>query len=263
MWYEIKTVTLQKIKTMRKDIFILGMAAVMTALMTSCAGKADKNASADESGIVEYHENAPGDSTLYGLACDGCNDSIVMILPYAGGNPDTFNIVRAMKRNKIYGEPRIGCRMALTVNPLRHDEAQQVIVLDDIEQQWSFKLMPEIIGEQPDSVVERLMVPREYSYHFKSNNQMRTMGNTYHTGTSDEQEPAIYPEIKQYNKWSIYNGKLILAYDVQNIITADNDTLLPSVSEVSDTAEIVYMATDSLVLRIKDRLKEFYRSGLK
>lgn len=237
---------------------ILGVAMAMT-IMTGCGGKADNSANADESGIVEYRENAPGDSTLYGLACDGCSDSMVVVLPYAGGNPDTFSIVSAARRNRIYGQPRIGCRMALNVNPLRHDEAQQVIVLEDIEQQWRFKLMPEIIGEQPDSVVKRLMVPHEYSYLLRSNNQMRTTGNVYHTGTSDEQEPAVYPDIQQYNKWSIFNGKLIFAFDMDDIITADNDTLQTNVSAVSDTAEIVFMTTDSLVLRFKDKVKEFYR----
>lgn len=238
---------------------ILGVTLAM-AMMAGCGGKNDRNASADESGIVEYHENAPGDSTLYGLACDGCTDSVVVVLSYAGGNPDTFDIVNAVRRNKIYGQPRIGCRIALNINPQKRNEARQVIVLDDIEQQWSIRVMPEIIGEQPDSVVRQLMVPHEYSYLLKSNNQMRTIGNIYPAGTSDEQKPVEYPTITQYNKWSIYNGKLILAFDVQNIITADNDTLQPSASVVSDTAEIVFMTPDSLVLRINDKLKEFYRS---
>lgn len=235
-------------------------AIIAMAIMAGCGGKADSNASADESGIVEYHENAPGDSTLYGLACDGCTDSVVVVLSYAGGNPDTFDIVNAVRRNKIYGQPRIGCRIALNINPKRRNEAQQVIVLDDIEQQWGFRLMPEIVGEQPDSVIKKLMVPHEYSYLLKSNNQIRTIGNVYPAGTSDEQTPVEYPSITQYNKWSIYNGKLILAFDMQNIITADNDTLTANASAVSDTAEIVFMSPDSLVLRIKDRLKEFYRS---
>lgn len=239
-----------------KNIFIL----VIAAVMTGCGSKSDKANTDDMQDIVEIRENVPGDSTLYGLACDGCTDSVVVILPYSGGDPDTFDIVNAARDNRIFGEPRIGCRLALTINPARHDEARQVIVLDDIEQQWRIKVMPEIIGEQPDSVVKQLMVPHEYSYLLKSNNQMRTMGNIRPSDTSDEQKPVEYPTITQYNKWSIYNGKLILAFDMQNIITADNDTLLPSVNAVSDTAEIVYMAADSLVLRINNKLKEFYRS---
>lgn len=234
-------------------------AIIAMAIMAGCGGKADSNASADESGIVEYHENAPGDSTLYGLACDGCTDSVVVILPYAGGNPDTFDIVRATRRNMIYGQPRIGCRMALNINPKNRKEAQQVIVIDDIEQQWSFKVMPEIIGEQPDSVVKQLMVPHEYSYLLRSNNQMRTIGNIYPAGTSDEQKPVEYPTITQYNKWSIYNGKLILSFDMQNIITADNDTLLPPVDETKDTAEIIMLKNDTLMLRINDKIRGFYK----
>lgn len=29
-------------------------------------------------------KNLPGDSTLYGLACDGCTDSILVLLPFTG-----------------------------------------------------------------------------------------------------------------------------------------------------------------------------------
>lgn len=231
--------------------------------MTGCGSKSDKANTDDMQDIVEIRENVPGDSTLYGLACDGCTDSVVVILPYSGGDPDTFDIVNAARDNRIFGEPRIGSRLALNINPAKRDEAQQLIVLDDLEQQWRIKVMPEIIGEQPDSVVKQLMVPHEYSYLLKSNNQMRTIGNIYPAGTSDEQKPVEYPTITQYNKWSIYNGKLILAFDMQNIITAGNDTLQPNASIVSDTAEIVYMTADSLVLRINNKLKEFYRSEQK
>lgn len=238
-----------------KNIFILGIAAIMTG----CGSKSDKTNTADNQDIVEIRENAPGDSTLYGLACDGCTDSVVVILPYSGGDPDTFDIVNAARDNKIFGEPRIGCRLALTINPARHDEARQVIVLDDLEQQWRLSVMPEIIGEQPDSLVKKLMVPHEYSYYLKRDNQMYTTGNIHKTGTTDEQTPVEYPQIRQYNKWSIFNGKLILAFDRQNTITAENDSLMPHVDIVSDTAEIVYLASDSLVLKFKEEQKEFYR----
>lgn len=237
---------------------IFGVALAMT-LMAGCGGKSKRNASADESGIVEYHENVPGDSTLYGLACDGCTDSAVVILPYSGGQPDTFDIVRATRNGKIHGQPRVGSRLALTMNPKRRHEASQVIVLNDLEQQWCFSVMPQIIGDQPDSVVEKLMVPHEYSYAIKPDNQLRTIGNIYHTGTSDEQSPVEYPAIRQYNKWSTFNGKLILSFDAENAITAENDSLQQHIDMVSDTAEIMLLNSDTLVLRINGKKQGFYR----
>lgn len=73
---------------------------------------------------------------------------------------------------------------------------------------------------------------------------------------------ALAIAITQYNKRSICNGKLIPAFDMENIITADNDTLRPDATVVSDIAEIVLMTLDSLVQRIRGGLKEFYRKWL-
>lgn len=230
----------------------------ISAALCSCGSKSN-NADVDF-GIVEYHTNAPGDSTLYGLACDGCTDSVIVVLPYAGGNPDTFDIIDAARNKRIYGQPHIGNRIALTVNPQNSKAALQVIVVDDLEKQWCFKVMPEITGIVPDSIMQLLMVPREYSYMLKRDSLMRTIGNTLQTGTSDEQSPAEYPTIKHYNKWSIYNGRLIFAFDMQNAIATENDTLQRVMSNTADTAEIVKLTPDSLVLRIQGKLRQFYKT---
>lgn len=220
----------------------------------SCANKKH----ADDTGIVEYHENVPGDSTLYGLACDGCTDSVIVILPYSGGDPDTFDILRCKRHGKVYGHPRIGHRLAVTINPQNHKEAEQVIVLDDLEQQWCFAIMPTFAEGTPDSIRDSLMIPHEYSYMMKRDNQVRTIGKIYKTGTSDEQSPATYPDVKQYNKWTLYNGKLILSFDMQNALSVGNDSLHAD-KVTTDTAEIVMLAADTLVLKLKDGLHPFYK----
>ena len=229
---------------------ILGIIAI-----GSCGNKKQ----GDDFGIVEYHENVPGDSTLYGLACDGCTDSVIVILPYSGGDPDTFNIIRCERKGKVYGHPHIGHRLAVTINPDNRNEAEQVIVLDDLEQQWRFAVNPVITEELPDSVVKSLMIPHEYSYLLKRDNQVRTVGTIYKTGTSDEQSPAVYPDVKQYNKWGLYNGRIILAFDIQNAISVNNDSLRHIDKVRADTADIVRLDTDTLVLRMKDGLHSFYK----
>lgn len=226
----------------------------------SCGNKNGVNSQYDDSDVVEYYTNAPGDSTLYGLACDGCTDSVVVVLPYTGGDPDTFDIIRAVHGNRIYGKPHIGKRLALTINPNNRKEAMQVLVLNDLEQQWCFTVMPKIIGEQPDSIVKRLLFPHEYCYVLKRDGQMRTVGQIHQTGTSDEKLPVEYPDIKPYNKWSVFNGKLIMAFDIQNALTAKNDTLKTDMNNIADTAEIVMLKPDTLVLRIKNIKREFYRA---
>ena len=74
------------------------MAAVLSA--TTCStkkggGEADK--------VISTEQNMPGDSTVYGLACDGCNDTILVFLPRTGGDPDTFNILGASKQHQVFG----------------------------------------------------------------------------------------------------------------------------------------------------------------
>lgn len=246
-----KNIYVMKVKYITAGIIIMAQA------LCSCGNKGGGRDV--DFGVVEYYTNAPGDSTIYGLACDGCTDSVVVVLPYAGGDPDTFDIIAAARNRRIYGEPHIGNRMALTVNPRDRREARQVIVIDDLERQWCFKVMPEITGTVDDSTRQKLMVAREYSYTLKRDNQMRTAGDTPQTGTSDEQSPAEYPEIRQYNKWSILNGKLVLAFDMQNVIA--NDSLHAAEGNTADTAEIVMLTPDSLVLRIKDKVRGFYRRG--
>ena len=65
---------------------------------------------------IDMHRNLPGDSTLYGLVCDGCTDSILILLPFSGGDPDTFDIINAFHDRKIYGRPQTGDELAVILN---------------------------------------------------------------------------------------------------------------------------------------------------
>ena len=270
-----RTTDCKRIKNIKKFVLILSHIQIAVSLQIKnermnlrnilwvilgiiVVGSCENKKQGDDFGIVEYHENVPGDSTLYGLACDGCTDSVIVILPYSGGDPDTFDIICCERNGKLYGQPRIGHRLAVTVNPNKKKEAEQVIVLDDLEQQWCFAINPVITEELPDSVMKSLMIPHEYSYMLKRDNQVRTIGTIYKTGIAEEQSPAVYPDVKQYNKWVLYNGKLILAFDMENAISVGNDSLHTD-KVTADTADIVMLAADTLVLRMKDGLHSFYK----
>ena len=54
------------INMMKKTLYF----AIITVLMTACGSKNNAEANnADDA--ISMHENLPGDSALYGLACDG------------------------------------------------------------------------------------------------------------------------------------------------------------------------------------------------
>ena len=51
---------------------------------------------------------AKGDHAIYGLACMGCTDSVVVLLPNSGGDPVRYNIVDATRQPQVYGDIELG-----------------------------------------------------------------------------------------------------------------------------------------------------------
>ena len=68
---------------------------LLSGLMAAACGgeKKSEGTALPDSDAISMEQKVAGDSTLYGLACDGCTDSIVVILPNQGGDPDTFDII--------------------------------------------------------------------------------------------------------------------------------------------------------------------------
>ena len=78
--------------------FILTALAIVVA--TSCR---DALSSADEQQNIGTSTSIQGDSTLYGLACYGCTDTVLVFLPGRGGDPVTYNILEATKDHHVIG----------------------------------------------------------------------------------------------------------------------------------------------------------------
>ena len=77
-------------------------------MMSACGSKQQQSVASDVADdAISLQKNLPGDSALYGLACDGCTDSVLVFLPYSGGDPDTFDIINAFQQHHVYGRPRI------------------------------------------------------------------------------------------------------------------------------------------------------------
>ena len=244
---------------MKKIIF-----AVMAVMgIAACQQKSPS----PESGTMPAHQNEPGDSTRYGLACDGCTDSILILLPIEGGDPDTFDIIHANQQHLIYGRPRIGDEMAVILNPDDKEEALMVINMERLRGEWCYQVTPtfrnlenmpkkmqrRMMERIPDSVKERLLVPREYGIRLKRNHLAQSIG-AYRNSAGSEMSPVEYPKLRRYASWRLFNGRLVLETDTTRLSKDSEKRTLEH-----DTADILLLVHDSLILRFKDHEQSYYR----
>jgi hypothetical protein len=251
--------------TMKKALFFLVVATLLTA---ACGEKKEAKVPANiPADAISLYQNAPGDSALYGLACDGCTDSVLVFLPYSGGDPDTFDIISAFQHHRIYGRPHIGDELAVILNPEDRAEALMVFNTEELKGTWCYMVSPKLrnvesmprrmqrrmIESMPDSVKQLLIVPREYSLRLKRDNTAMVRGGMRRQTTTDDMSPVEYPAVKRYTEWRLFNGRLILKAD-----TIPGFTLEGQLPE-SDTVDIELLTNDSLVLRFKDHSQSYYR----
>lgn len=221
----------------------LHIALVLVALMTvACGGRLQPQQQND---TISSRVLLPGDSTLYGLACDGTTDSVLVLLPFSGGNPDTLDIIQAREGHRIYGRPHIGDEMAVRFANDSTREVLMAVNVSSLQDEWCYMAYPTPRRQLPDTIMKRLMVPVEYSLKIKRDGTVRASGMPRHQ-TSDERRPVDYPMLKRYATWRLYNGRLIL---VPDSITQQS----------SDTADILMMRRDTLVLRFRDKEQAYYR----
>lgn len=204
------------------------------------------------------------DETIYGLVCDGSNDTIVIFLrlPYQGTDPDTINILEASRNRRVFGQLRIGDQVAMLCNDSIETNADIVIVTQDLRGQWCYKVLPTLrkradkeeddATEMPDTIKKLLTTEREYSLFIKGDSVAYSRGGTRNARTSDDELPVIYPKLQRYHQWFIYNGQLVLC-----------ETKTDSLGHVevlhADTAQFVELTPDTLVLRFASGEQSYYR----
>ena len=250
---------LKELKTL-----LISLAAI--GLLTAACGSKDTGKATDaNSDAISTEQNMPGDSTVYGLACDGCNDTILVFLPRSGGDPDTFNILNASKQQQVMGHPMIGDKVAVVVNRENPKVADLVIDLEQLKGEWCYMVEPELrpvagmsnaarqkqLKEELDSMFHEMMQPREYGIEIKSSNICRPIGMVRNL-TSDEESPVVYPPLKRYREWRLFNGKLLLSESTRD---STGNTTVTNI----DTAQFVLMRRDTLVLRFNDGEQGYYR----
>lgn len=255
----------------RKTIFSI---LALLALAIACGKKpVAEQGTADESETamtIKAYE-AKGDSTLYGLACEGGGDSAVVFLPDTGGDPVTYSIIGAMKRNRMFGNPSVGDKVALIPNPDNPREALVVINLEELRGTWVYQVLPtvkehEVEGAPAlsreekakfDSLVQTLMVPVEYGFTLKRDFTAQSVGGAPRKKALDEESPVEYPRMRRFTEWHVFNGALVFSRSSRSMRSdAKADMEL-----VNDTAELLLLRSDTLVLKFSDRVQGYSRKA--
>lgn len=210
------------------------------------------------------------DTTIYGLVCDGSNDTIIVFLndPYDGADPDTLNILEASKAQQVFGSLRIGDKVAIMRDTADGTRASLVIVTQDLLGQWCYKVKPtlrrraamegmgadSLASSQPDSIKRLLDTEVEYGLTLKIDSVAMPIGMGAASTNTDSEQLVEFPPLKRYRQWCIRDGKLLLTQTTL-------DSLGNTAPLSTDTATLVVLTPDSLVLRLADGEQAYYRKA--
>ncbi len=253
---------------------------LFVALIVGCGGHKSGAAAKD----VEEDSVALTDSgTIYGLACEGCCDTMVWLLPPDLSDPIGFDIVAAVRKHKIFGKIRTGDGIAVVVNAADSSVADVVIDIDELKGTWCYKVWPTLkraddlppgaqemtLSDLPDSLKKMYYHPVEYGITLKRNNMASPVAGRLSGVNSDEDNPFIYEPEDMYTAWRLLEGDLVLSRQVEQHFIIERDSLDDVADEdipvhiesrlVHDTVSIELLMEDTLVLRFSDHVQGYYR----
>lgn len=247
---------------MKQTLFALISATLLT---TACSTRTEPSGQNDT--VLSEIQTLPGDTTVYGLACEGCTDSILVYLPDVGSDPDTIDILNARVQRRVFGRPDIGDQVAIVLSADNKKVADLVINIDRLQGEWCYQVMPhlrpragvsadsvvQLPPDFPDSLRKKWFQPREYGFELNRDRTVRSIGQDRHEVTR-QQGPVEYPKLKRYRQWYIYNGHILLCETRRD--TLGNQQIIST-----DTADIVFMRRDTLQLRFANHEQGYYRRG--
>lgn len=236
----------------------------LVLLIAFTAVSCSKNKS-DDSPRKNTKTTESKDSMIYGLSCDGTNDSVLVFLPFGTNQPlITFDIEDAKYYGRIIGQPKIGDWVGVMVNPKDSTEATMVVDLDQLKGTWTYPVQPtwkdasklsarairRKLNEIPDSLRGAYLIPREYGFSLKRSSVAEAVGRVRSGSSLTDDSPVEYPPVPNITEWHCRNGHLILTYS--------SHRNMPGVKEEGkeilsyDTLEFVSMTDDSLIVRRHD-----------
>ncbi len=251
---------------MRKIFYAALSLFVAAIVFNGCSGNRPEEGMED---TVEDELVIKNDSMIYGLACDGSSDSAVVLWPFKG-DPVTFSCIDAKHSGKVMGRPEIGDWVGVMVDPSDSTEATLVVNLDELKGTWTYPVMPvfkdlqhmskrmqrRFMAQMDDSIKQSFMIPRQYGFVLKRSRQAMAVGRIMRNNTLEDDSPVSYPEVKNYKRWYVANGKLLL---VSGDFGMPGDAKTKRRPDVVDTLTFEKLQGDSLVLSQNGIKYHFHR----
>ena len=252
---------------MKSKLFAVISAVLLT--VTACSNK-DKRGADPMSGHTNDEMKMIGDKTVYGLACEGCNDSTILLLPNDGSDPIKYDIIDAHNKKRVLGNIHVGDWIGVVLNKQDKHVADEVVNLDELKGIWCYVVMPKmrnyenmskklqkrIMKNMPDSVKQTYLVPREYGFWLKRQWTAQSVGYVSSQSSLEDESPVVYPQLGYFTGWHIWNGKLVV---VSATPVFNKNNTITTINPRNDTCNIDYLGEDSLVLSDSDGARSYYR----
>lgn len=246
--------------------------SIIVMCLTACGNNDGVGA---DKGHLNDELKLTGDKTIYGLACEGCSDSTIVLLPNDGSDPKYYDIIDATRNKKVLGKPKTGDWIGLVVNPDDSTVADLVIDLDELKGTWCYIVMPKmrdyenmskrmqerIERNMPDSVKATYMIPREYGFSLKRQWTASSVGYVRTNSSLADESPVVYPKLSYFTEWHIWNGKLVMTSGEPDIANIEKNSKIKIKNARMDTCDIVYLKDDSLVLASDGVSRSYYRQS--
>ena len=198
--------------------------SIAIACIAACGQQTTKKSTTQQKIKTDYQ--SIGDSTIYGLACEGCNDSVIVLLPNDGSDPVTYDVVDV-------------------VMPKMRDY-----------EYMSKSLQRRMMRDMPDSVKRTYLIPREYGFWLRRQWGAQSVGYVSEQSALEQESPVVYPQLGYFTGWRIWNGKVII---LSATPIFKNDNTIQTIDPRIDTCDIVYLGNDSLVLSSEGASRSYYR----
>lgn len=229
--------------------------AFVTILLLG-AGCGRKKIHDNEQQLQEWR--LPGDSTIYGLTCEGTGDTVLVLLPEDGTDPVSYNIEQASRKGRIMGNLKTGDRTAIVVSKDDQHVAEMVLNIDELKGIWCYIVLPKVREghELNDSLRALYFIPREYGFALMRQWTAQSVGYIKENNALNGETPVEYPQLGYFTDWHIWNGKLIIVSGTPQLT---NDEEVKVSNKHNDTCDIVYLRNDSLVLASEGAQRSYYR----
>lgn len=246
---------------------VVGTVLGSVLLLTACSSDAPKQVGNNMASL-----KLKGDSTIYGLACEGCTDSVVVMLPSDDSDPVTYNIIEAKRNGHVLGKLQIGDRIGILRNKTNKHVADYVIDIDRLRGIWCYIVMPKmryfehmskqlqakLMNNMSDSLKETFLIPREYGFYLKPEWEAQSVGYVSEANALADESPVVYPPLSYFTSWQIWNGKLVMVSGTPHF---SNNGPMKVTDVVYDTCKIDYLGEDSLVLSSDGESRSYYRKA--